>query len=358
MKRFGIGSSTPWRRVGSAAAAALALAAVSSLASCGAGEEGAASGERLWVANAGSGTLSVVDVLRGEVVETVELAEPGMGSHGIAITPDERFVYAADMKTGDVFKIDTESLATVATIPTETDGHGIDITPDGRWVFVSGSERVAVIETATDEVAKTLSTESPSHITASPDSRFVYLTNLLTHQVSVIDVAKREIVSAVTVGPAGWAVGTFDAPGGWGPNEVAVSPDGSRVYSADYDSGTITTIDVTTPAEPSVVAVTEVGGTPHGVVCSPDGGELWIANRSTHEVAIFDTKSRKVVSRIDLGDYEANHVAFSADGETVYVTATSDDTPKDRLLRIDATARTVLGHVEVGDAPHELSAKN
>ena len=338
----------------------LLIALSSSLLACESGEAAPTSPEArlVYVANAGSGTVSVIDLAEGATVASVEVAPEGKGAHGIAITNDGRFVYSGDMESGEIKKIDTTDRTVVKVIPTGASAHGIDITPNGETIFVSGGERVAMISVATDEVIATIPAESPSHIAASPDSSYVYLSNLLTHEVSVISVKDKAIVAAAPVGPSGWAPGAMDQPGSWGPNEVAVSPDGARVYSADYDSGTVTMVDTSDPKAPKRIDSVDVGGTPHGILVTHDGAEVWVTNRGTKEIQVLDAENLSVLKRISLGKDEPNHIVFSDDGTTAYVTATNDDSPKDSLMEIDVASRKVRGAIEVGDSPHEISLSN
>ena len=81
-------------------------------------------------------------------------------------------------------------------------------TPDGAYVYVANqgtdaepNNTVSVIDTATGQVVKTLATGGGAHgVSVSTDGAFVFVTNIADDSVSVIDVARQEVVGSVPVG--------------------------------------------------------------------------------------------------------------------------------------------------------------
>ncbi|MFJ7497618.1 hypothetical protein ACIQZB_42240 [Streptomyces sp. NPDC097727] len=61
-----------------------------------------------------------------------------------------------------------------------------------------------------------------------------------------------------------------------------------------------------------------VGKSPTGVGLSPDGGFLYVANGSSNNVSLIDTRTNRVASTIPVGESRVN-VAFSPDGGSAYV---------------------------------------
>ncbi|MEE8533660.1 MAG: cytochrome D1 domain-containing protein, partial [Alphaproteobacteria bacterium] len=100
-------------------------------------------------------------------------------------------VWVANMKGANVQVIDTDSLATIATIPTGKGAHNVTISPDGNLAFVA---------------------------------------NVGDGTVSIIDADAKKVLGTV--------------PGGTKPHDVAVSPDGKLAVSCNVGSGDITFIDV------------------------------------------------------------------------------------------------------------------
>ncbi len=100
------------------------------------------------------------------------------------------------------------------------------------------------------------------------------------------------------------------------PTGIAVSPDGTRVYVANYNSNNISVIDT---AANNVTATVDVGSHPGGVAVSPDGTRVYVANEFNHSVSVIDTAANNVIATVtDVGSYPWG-VAVSPDGTKVYV---------------------------------------
>ncbi len=87
-------------------------------------------GARAFVANHGSDTVSVIDVASRTVTSTVGV---GSGPYGVALTPNDGFLYVTTAFDASVAKIRVSDLQTVQVMfpPGATDLRGIAITNDG-----------------------------------------------------------------------------------------------------------------------------------------------------------------------------------------------------------------------------------
>jgi YVTN family beta-propeller protein len=84
------------------------------------------------------------------------------------------------------------------------------------------------------------------------------------------------------------------------PVGVAVSPDGSKVYVANVLSNTVSVIDTTT--NPATVSTIAVGSTPTGVAVSPDGSKVYVPSLLFDTVSVIDTTTNPAtVSTIETG---------------------------------------------------------
>lgn len=79
---------------------------------------------------------------------------------------------------------------------------------------------------------------------------------------------------------------------------VVVSPDGKRVYVANGHAGTVAVIDA---ASHRVVSTIRAGRRPWGIAMSPDGKRLFTANGASNNVSVIDTDSLRVVANILIG---------------------------------------------------------
>jgi len=121
----------------------------------GSGSEGfdvSPDGKEIWAANAGDGTVSIIDVVSKQVTQT--LAADVGGANRLKFTPDGKLALISTLRGPDVAVIDTATRKTVKRI---ADGHGaagIVMQPDGARAFVACSPDgyVAVIDLHSMEV--------------------------------------------------------------------------------------------------------------------------------------------------------------------------------------------------------------
>lgn len=78
---------------------------------------------------------------------------------------------------------------------------------------------------------------------------------------------------------------------------------------------------------------------------------VFVANKDSSDVAVIDTRSDKVISRIALGDFTNPHMGMlTNDGKKLLVTATG----RDRFLIVDLATQKVEKTVQVGHAPEHF----
>jgi YVTN family beta-propeller protein len=110
-------------------------------------------GKEVWVANAGDGTVSIIDVASKQVTQT--LAADVGGANRLKFTPDGKLALISSLRGSEVTVIDTATRKTVKRIPVGTGAAGIQMQPDGARAFVACSPDgyVAVINLHSREVA-------------------------------------------------------------------------------------------------------------------------------------------------------------------------------------------------------------
>ncbi len=124
--------------------------------------------------------------------------------------------YVANSGSGTVSVIDTATDAVVATVTVGTSPVGVAVSPDGSRVYVANenSDTVSVIDTATDTVAGTVNVGTfPVGVAVSPDGSQVYVADDVGNTVSVIDTATDTVAATVAVGTSPLSLGAFVGPG-------------------------------------------------------------------------------------------------------------------------------------------------
>jgi YVTN family beta-propeller protein len=178
---------------------------------------------------------------------------------------------------------------------------------------------------------------SPDDLVISPDGTRLYAVLSGTGEVVAIDTAKRAIAGRVPVGKV--------------PRGIAITPDGARLYVTNSWADTISEIDAAT-MQP--LRTLPAGFEPTGIAF--DGrGTLYVANRLSDDVAVVDLASGAITRRL-ISAHGASYAAASADGSRIFVTHIYPmlgqfRTPtRSEIAEIDAHTQIVTNRIALPDA--------
>ena len=121
-----------------------------------------------------------------------------------------------------------------------------------------------------------------------------------------------------------------EVPVGIEPWCVAITPSGAKVYVTNMVSGTVSVINRSSRV---VVKTIVVGTEPFGCALSPDGAKLYVTNQSSDDVSLINTSTDTVVKTIRPVGPKPRGIAVSADGTKVYVTQFLSQSPADNEAR-------------------------
>ena len=122
----------------------------------GAGAEGIAvapDGRTVWTANVPARSVSVIDVASKQLVETIPVTTTY--SNRLEFTRDGRFVLATDLRGPELTVFDVATRKEIKRIPIGGGSEGLLMAPDGRHAFVSAQvqNKIIVIDVATWTIA-------------------------------------------------------------------------------------------------------------------------------------------------------------------------------------------------------------
>jgi YVTN family beta-propeller protein len=162
----------------------------------------------VYVTNAGSATVSVIDPATNAVVATVPV---GRNPVDVAVTPNGVSAYVTNAGASSVSVINTATNTVIATVPVGHNPANVAITPDGGAAYVAnaGSSSVSVINTATNTVVATVPVGfNPAKVAITPNGSTAYVANAGSSSVSVINTATHAVTATVPVGlnPVGIAI--------------------------------------------------------------------------------------------------------------------------------------------------------
>lgn len=282
------------RRLGLALAAATVLCAVSSCRSHDFPDYPANYREFAYVANGGSNTLSIYDVVHVRLDREIRV---GQNPTGVTASPRRNEVYVVNSGTaqtnGSISVVDVEKNTVVATIPVHKQPYFVDVDPSGDWAYVanSGSNSVSVIDLkARREVAVAGTGEGPGLARIAPDGKSLVVTNRLGGSVSIFSAANPSVprIRAVIQG----------CPGA---TDAVILPDSSKAFVACSGGHQILAISLARSAQPgypprpdALDAILDVGKTPVHLALKPDGGELFVSNFDSDSISEVVTSTNDV----------------------------------------------------------------
>ena len=275
-----------------------------------------ADGTRIYVANTGSNTVSVIDndTTSGDYKQVIKTISVGSAPSAMALNSDGSRLYVAN--SGSV-------TVSVIGIDTATDTYErIDANPS---IF---SKDIAV-------------GWAPSALALSPDGTRLYVANRLTSTVSVVSIdTATDTYQRIDANPS---IFSRDIAVGWSPTALALTADGTRLYVANSASNTVSAINIDTAsntyqridANPSIFSRDiAVGLAPSALALNPDGTRLYVANSGSNTVSLIDVTddgfetvdtdpTASGTQSLFVGSTPTS-VVVSADGSKVYVALSSD----------------------------------
>jgi len=208
------------------------------------------------------------------------------------------FVYVANMGANKISIIDTELNQITGSIGMGDAQPAYDLIITDKMVVTTGLFRptVSFIDLTTGEVDSIATASAPARVVFSPDAERAYVAHrrLPDGLVSVIELRTKTLIATVHVGQA--------------PDSLLTNLTGCLLYVANLLSNTVSVIDTATFG---VVAEIEVNS-PSALAMGFDGTLLYVAN--SQGVAVISTTDYTIVDSINLIWPYPISMAASTDG--------------------------------------------
>ncbi len=307
--------------------------------------------ERIYVPHVTSNDVYVIDPSTFKVVDTFKV---GLNPQHVVPSWDLQTLWVTNNAEGT-----TKGSLTPIDPKTGKPGNPIDVadpynmyfSPDGKSAIVVAEalKRLDFREPQTMKLQYSIATPGCAginHADFSIDGTFVIFTCEFSKGLAKIDLVNRKVMGYLTLSKGGM------------PQDIRISPDGSKFYVADMHADGIFVIDGAAFKE---IGFIETGKGTHGLYPSRDGKKLYVANRGSHKihgmkggpgsVSVVDFATEKVEANWPVpGGGSPDMGNVSADGKTLWLSGRYDNV----VYAFDTTtgeAKTI----KVGLEPHGLA---
>ncbi|HEV2174732.1 MAG TPA: beta-propeller fold lactonase family protein, partial [Nitrospira sp.] len=174
---------------------------------------------------------------------------------------------------------------------------------------------------------------SPGELAVSPDGRRLYVVCEKSDELRVVDATTGHVLKVIPVGHV--------------PRGLSVSATGEQVYVANSWDDTVSAIDT---QKLEAVATLKTGFEPISAVADKKGETLYVANRLSSDISVIDLRTGKEIKRLEAGR-GASYLALSADGMRLYCTHiypainARRGPPESEITVINTTTRRVVDRI-------------
>ena len=291
---------------------------------------------RVYVPNSGSNTVDVIDPSTLKIVD--HFAVGRLPQH-VVPSYDLQTLWVTNDKSNSLTAVDPATGRPGRSVAV-TDPYNLYFTPDGRYAIVVAEAYQRLDFRDAHTMALVQSVPVPcrgvDHMDFSADGTYAIASCEFAGTVIKVDIARRQ-----------W-VDTLALPGGHGPQDVKLAPDGRVFYVADMVAGGVFGIDADTFA---VLGFVRTGKGAHGLYVSRDSRYLYVSNRGEGSVALIDTASGRVVRTWRIpGGGSPDMGGVSADGTTLWLAGRYNS----EVYALDTATGRLRARIKVGRQPHGL----
>jgi DNA-binding beta-propeller fold protein YncE len=288
------------------------------------------------VTNKTPSTATVIDVASGRILATIPT---GAGPHEITLSKDGRTAVVTDYsgQPGRTLTvIDVPAMKVVRTIELAANPrpHGIQFLPGDSLVAVTSEQsgHVVVLNPHAGDIRRAIPTEGlGSHMVGvTADGSRAYTGNMRSNTVSELDLRDGRFLRNLPVPTT--------------PEAINVTPDGREVWVGSNQTGKLTVIDVASWS-PSTAA--ESFRWPYRVLFTPDQKTVIVPDLTNEDVRFLDRATRRELGRISVPGAGPQGITSTPDGKYVLLSLSKQA----RVAVIDVASRSIIGYIAAGETP-------
>ena len=297
--------------------------------------------------------LVIVDPVTLKVITRIPVGED---PHEVIASSDGKTAYVTNYGGGSLHQLNIVDL--VAQKPlTNVDTrplfgpHGLVFVNGKAWFTAEGSKSVGRYDPATGQLDWSMGTgQDRTHmIYVTADGKRIYTTNVSSGTVSIL--------TDTLIQPGGMAPPGAKPHEDWiqtvvpvvrGSEGFDVSPDGSQLWTAASDDGTISIVDLQAKKLAATIDAKVTGA--NRLKFTPDGRQVFISSLRSGELTIYDVASHTEVKRLKIG-HGAAGILMDPDGSRAFVACSADN----YVVVVDLKTLEVTSRLDVGGVPDGLA---
>ncbi len=211
-------------------------------------------GDRVVVTAEAEKKLLIVNIRTGAVEAAIDTDQET--SHMVALTPNEELAFVANIRSGSVSVINLVKKELVKVIPTGAGAEGVYVHPTRPevWVTNRAANTISIIDTDSLDIVRTLdSGRVPIRVSITPNGKHALVSCADSGDVWVYDVESRKKIAAIAmdaeaITPDERQKRLFgdqfeESPV---PVGILIEPNGQRAFVANTNADVITVIDLET----------------------------------------------------------------------------------------------------------------
>ncbi|HEX9657514.1 MAG TPA: beta-propeller fold lactonase family protein [Bacteroidota bacterium] len=325
----------------------------------------ATSPHKLYVPNQADDNVAIIDIDNLVVRRYVNVGNMPTNDAPHFVVANSQYWYVSLIGTGQVWKFDARTDTLVGVVNITGSPAILELTHDGSKLYVSqfttgATNRVTVVNTASMTVATTIQVWTMPHgMRLNRAGTILYVANMMSDNISVIDVATDQVLSTIPLASDAIPFG----PPKYMPMEMAVSPDESVIAVTCSEQREVRFFSTSSLA---LVDSFAVGDQPWHLQFTPDGEYCYVANRRGHTTSVIHVPSRQVTTTYTAPTVFSNPHGcdVSADGRFVFISNENvfhGYVPRysmefvGNVTIIDNTTSQIVKVLEVGKMPTGLS---
>lgn len=293
----------------------------------------------LIVTNKSAATATMVDIASGRTLATLTT---GQNPHEIALAANGSLAVVTNYGTRTLTVIDVAGRTVARTIDLGqyTRPHGIAFLPGDSLVAVSSetTDYVVIVNVVAGAVRRAVPTQQDgSHMVAvTADGTRGYTGNMGSHTVSELNLRTGEFVRQWPVPPT--------------PEAINVLPDGSEVWVGSNGEGKVSVLD---PRTGNVTTAAEGLAWPYRILFTPDTRTVLLPDLRNEILRFVDRATHRELGRIEFAGGGPQGITLTPDGRYAFQSLSREG----RVAVIDIARHTVIGHVPAGPTPDGIVYK-